>query len=684
MLRRDFIQLFLKSAGCFTLAASSLPFASRLGAATGVSGRFHFPQGLASGDPTPTSIMLWTRVVARLASTADVDLVAQISPRPDFTVITAERRVTATAASDHTVRLLVTGLEPDTTYYYRFRAGADATDLLGRTRTAPPADSERPVRLAFASCQSYEGGYYHAWRTLLNEDHAARADQRIDFVLHLGDFIYEALGYGAARAIAGLPSGGGSLPGFAEKGYALTLEDYRFLYKTYLADPDLRAARARWPFVCTWDDHEFSDDCWQSASTYAQPPTAEQARRYAANQAWFEFIPAQLSENPAQLNEARDFKPVAVVDAPFAGKVDAHGLDQEPNNLKAIGSISIYRAFRFGKHVELIVTDTRSHRSEHPVPGALNQQISGSPRYVTPVEVVRICDAGRTYADGHPPAAITLGDKTFPNPRRDAPAGTMLGATQKDWFKRQLVASDATWKVWANSLPLQPLRLDLHQLDPKAHELAFTIDSWDGYMAERAELLDYVADQRIPNLVSLTGDHHAHFAGSIAPDFDATDEPRWVGAEFAVAGISSQSVYEGVLAYTPKDSPLLPLTSFAGSDGQPRDNLNTTFLWGSKAALTAAKTGGNLAQAEAVRNPRQNRHLAYCDTHSYGIGTATFGVDSSQVEFIGIVPPRQERGEIGGEILRRILFDLPTWSAGAPAPKLAPPTIVGQKPYPLT
>ena len=685
MLRRDFLDLFLKSAGCFTLAAASTPFVSRLGAADAAAGRYAFPQGVASGDPTPGGVMLWTRVTGAEGDSAVIPLVTQISTTPDFAEVIAERSITATPESDHTVRILVSDLEPDTIYYYRFRAGADVSAPLGRTRTAPLPDADRSVRLAFASCQSYEGGYYHAWRTLINEDTAAAADQQIDFVLHLGDFIYEALGYGTARAIAGFPSGGGHSPGFGEKGYAVTVEDYRFLYKTYLEDPDLREARARWPFICTWDDHEFSDDCWQSASTYQPRPTAEQRRKIAANRAWFEFIPAQLSDHPGTggiPNQAHDFSPTTVSNTPLSGEVDDHGLDQDANNLKAIGSLSIYRAFRFGRHVELVVTDTRSHRSEHPVPGELNVQISGSPRYVTPIDLVRLCDAGRTFAGGNPPAEIPLGDTTIPNPRRHSPPGTMLGAAQKAWFKQVLSNSDATWKVWANSLPLLPLRLDLDQIDPNARELAFTIDSWDGYPSERAELLGFVAEEQIPNFVSLTGDHHAHFAGAIAPDFDTAEDPDWVGAEFAVAGISSQSVYEGVLAYTPEDSPLRPLTTYADHAGKPTDNLNTTFLWGSKAAMTAAKTG-NLEQAQAARNPRHNRHLAYCDTHSYGIAVAHYSAGETQVRLIGIQKPDTPRGKAGGEIERQTTFSLPAWKAGSPAPKLAPPRIEGNKPFPL-
>jgi alkaline phosphatase D len=670
MQRREFLSVFLRTAGCYAVAATAPRLAARVVPAPGL---YHFPQGLASGDPTPTSVMLWTRVATRRGSTAPVNLRLEVSLHPDFSALVATRDVDATSDSDHTVRVLVTDLTPDTTYYYRFWADGDVTDLLGRTRTAPAPDSDRPVRLAFASCQSYEGGYYHAWRTLLDEDLATAPSEQLDFVLHLGDFIYEALGYGTARTV----------PDFADAGdrrHALTLADYRHLYKTYLTDPDLRAARARWPFICTWDDHEFSDDSWQSVSTYDAAGTPEQARKVAANRAWFEFIPAQLSDHPAPTNEARDFRAAAVTDAPLSGELDDHGLDQEPNNLAALATLTIYRSFRFGRHVELIVTDTRSYRSQHPVPGELNQALGGSARYITPLPVLQICDAGRTYAAGHPPADITLGDKSFPNPRLHAPAGTMLGAAQKAWFKNQLTASPATWKVWGNSLPLQPLRLDFDQIDPAGHPAVFTIDSWDGYLAERTELLRHVADHRIPNLVSLTGDHHAHFAGALAPDFDAAGEPRWVGAEFAVAGISSQSVFEGVLAYTAPDNPLRPLTTFTDAAGHPTDHLNTSFLWGTKAALTAARTGGDLAAAEAARNPRQNRHLAYIDTHSYGIARATFAATAATVELIAL--PKPDAPTLTPPV-RRAHFTYPATTPGTATPKLATPRITGQPPYPL-
>lgn len=679
MQRREFLSVFLRTVGCYAVAATAPRLAARV---VPVPGLYHFPQGLASGDPTPTSVMLWTRVATRRRTTAPVTLRLEVSLHPDFAALVATRDVDATSDSDHTVRVLVTDLTPDTTYYYRFWADGDMTDLLGRTRTAPAADADRPVRLAFASCQSYEGGYYHAWRTLLDEDLAAAPAEQLDFVLHLGDFIYEALGYGAARTVPPFPDGGGSGAGFGERGYALTLADYRHLYRTYLTDPDLRAARARWPFICTWDDHEFTDDSWQSVATYTPAGTPEQARKVAANRAWFEFIPAQLSDHPSPTNEACDFTPAAspIIDAPLSGDLDATGLDQEPNNLAALATLTIYRAFRFGRHVDLVVTDNRSYRSAHPVPGELNQQISGSPRYVTPYSLVRICDAGRDYADGHPPTEITLGDKSFPNPRRDAPPGTMLGAPQKAWFKRTLAASTATWKVWGNSLPLTPLRLDFDQLSAAGHELAFTIDSWDGYPGERAELLRFFAENQIPNLVSLTGDHHAHFAAAISPDYDTSAEPAWIGAEFATAGTSSQSVFEGVLAYTAADSPLRPLTTFIDAAGQPTDNLNTTFLWGSRAAMIAAKTTGDLTAAEAARNPRQNRHLAYVDTHSYGIARATFAPTATSVEFITLAKPDVPTLT---PPLRRAHFTLPATPSDATTPKLATPTLTGLPPYPL-
>ena len=196
---------------------------------------------------------------------------------------------------------------------------------------------------------------------------------KIDFLLHLGDFIYETLGYGSARKLPPFPSGGGSLGEDVDwaRSFAVTLDDYRHLYRHYLMDPDLKEARARWPFIVTWDDHEFTDDSWQGMATYTTPGKPSQRRKLAANRAWFEYIPVYLTgiDQKTEIPQhATDFIDASVNDAPI-DDFDDFGFSREENNTKAINSLTIYRSFHWGRHIDLLVTDTRSYRSRHPVPG---------------------------------------------------------------------------------------------------------------------------------------------------------------------------------------------------------------------------------------------------------------------------------------------------------------------------
>ena len=162
--RREFLKVFAASAGCFALSAAPVPFTSNMAQAATPAGAYHFPQGLASGDPQTDSVMLWTRVVpvkvdadaAAVPVTEIIDLVVQVAEDEDFSRLVVERDVKAGPASDHTVRVLVDGLHPDRIYFYRFIAGSDVSLLTGRTRTAPEQSNRRPVRYAFLCCQNYE------------------------------------------------------------------------------------------------------------------------------------------------------------------------------------------------------------------------------------------------------------------------------------------------------------------------------------------------------------------------------------------------------------------------------------------------------------------------------------------------------------------------------------------------
>lgn len=687
--RKEFIELFVKGVGCYSVAAT-LPF---LGSAVDSSNStfeqkgIRFPQGLASGDPTPESVVLWTRAIESNGDSAPISITAQVSSSPDFDTLIAEKKCLATEESDYTVRIIVHDLQPDTQYFYRFVSGGYKTELTGRTRTAPKPESKRKINIAFASCQSYEGGYYHAYRELIERDKIAESDDKIDLVLHLGDFIYETLGYGTARKLPPFPSGGGNLGESLEwaQSFAVTLEDYRHLYRHYLMDPDLLEARARWPFVVTWDDHEFTDDSWQGVATYNTPNTPSQSRKLAANRAWFEYIPAFLTglgESSSREQHASDFEDADVSDAPLSD-FDEYGFSNEFNNKRAIESLTIYRSFQWGKYVDLIVTDTRSYRSRHPVPGSIALQISGNARYVAPLELVKISDAGKTWNDGNPPDVIEIDGEQIPNLRKMDPAGTILGSRQKRWLKKTLAESDAIWKICASSVPMMPMRMDLDQINPQAVNTIFTTDTWEGYLCEREELLSYLKENKIRNFISLAGDNHNSFAGILSPDFEKED-PEVVGAEFSVCGISSASVFSALVNITEEDAPLRPLITFDGrpfgSSEQQVQNLNTMFLWGSKAAVTAAQTG-NPGAALQQRNPLQNPHLRYVDSNAYGIGIVRIDDRFVRNEFITIAPP--VHASMSNSVLRNIHLEYPAFDSSTKQ-DLIITHIEGQKPFPLS
>src|SRR5262249_30852846 len=159
----------------------------------------------------------------------------------------------------------------------------------------------------------------------------------------------------------------------------------------------------------------------------------------------FEFRPSRIAKSNGTFLDR--FDPPQVVDAPIE-RFDDHGLGQEPNNLIAIGSLKGYRALRWGRNVELIVTDQRSYRSESPTDLAESDALSSDdfPDFI-PEEAMEILDAGKTYDNGRPPASIRFGGTEIPNFCKGRPAQTILGAEQKTWFLERLRNSKAAWKI---------------------------------------------------------------------------------------------------------------------------------------------------------------------------------------------------------------------------------------------
>lgn len=243
---------------------------------------YPFTLGVASGDPTPEGIVLWTRLApdplrggGMPPEAVEVHWVVGTDERLSRVV----RRGTAIATPGlgHSLHVELDGLEPDRWYWYRFRAGAEVSPV-GRTRTAPPAGAATDrLRFAFASCQNFEQGLYTAYRHMVEDD--------LDLVVHLGDYIYEH---------AGLPNQVRLHPG----GEIQTLDDYRNRYALYKSDPDLMAAHAAFPWIVTWDDHEVDNNYAADVSENDDPVTAFLQRRANAYQAYYEHMPLRRTSLP--------------------------------------------------------------------------------------------------------------------------------------------------------------------------------------------------------------------------------------------------------------------------------------------------------------------------------------------------------------------------------------------------
>ena len=690
--RRDLLRYFSGVAGCYVVSATSPAFGDDAKASNKPSS-FTFPQGVASADPQSDAVVIWTRVEG---GSDAVHLTAQFATNQSFDQIIGETRIEALPELDHTVRVLITDLESDRFYFYRFIDQDGGSSRIGRTRTAP-VGNKRQLNIAVFSCQDYEQGYFTAYRRLMLDDLAAEPKDKIDFVMHVGDFIYESIRGpetiaepdhngnrpllinrdGSLRRCAPFPSGG-RLTG--RKWLAPTnLEDYRWLYKKYLTDPDLQDARALYPFVQTWDDHELLNDYWQSY--YKDQSIAE--LKVAANQAWFEYVPAALSSGGRKNDHshARDFAPVAVT-AATAGEFDDHYLSNEPNNLAAVNSMTIYRSLKWGDLAELFIVDGRSYRGPRGLPQEL-LSIGRHPYPEVPVGplLISTLSAGRTANHGNPPDEIEYLGKTLANPRKNRPRGSMLGKRQKTWLKHGLRNSSARWKLLGLNVGLMRHGFDDSFRDGGHKNGLLWTDGWDGYPLERVEMCSFFRDEQITNLVSLTGDRHAHLAGVIYDDFDASD-PASVLPEFAVGALSAVSrmiIQRELSAHDPEVSKLVAFEGKAhGYHQATMPSLNAWMLHGaaSAKALFSGKSEAEILQAS---DPDVNPHIHYVDTDAHGFFVARITTERCDVQYVSVFEPVNPAKQPESGVRRRVNFHVDAWSEGD-APRIRVGKVEGEEP----
>jgi alkaline phosphatase D len=672
--RRHFIQA--AAAMGASLAWSGRAMASRTGWR---EQRDLFPEGVASGDPDAQSVILWTRRPFE-QGTRHI-LTVEVAEDEAFRRVIAHAPAPVSAAADWTSRVLVGGLKPAREYWYRFADAEGNGSRIGRTITAPRANDPRAVNFAFASCQDVNEGKLNGYRHMIFEDERKPTAEQLGFVLHLGDFIYEVIQYPdevktrydrTIYEVARLPAEPDSFK-VSNFHVPLTVEGYRAIYKGYLHDPDLQDARARWPFVCIWDNHEFS---WQGRQSIVQaggPPQPGQTVKVAANQAWFEYIPARVNAPSGTLAE---FGPPAVTNVEIK-QWDKNDLGLEPNNLTAIRSLIAYRTLRYGRHLDLIITDQYSFKgadaTDHEDVGKIyDPAFAGA--FSEPAMIA--LDAGRTANGGNPPATLSFRDGTIPNPRRDSEPRTILGVEQKAWFKDQLKRSTATWKIWANSLGALDIRIDPEHIPTSMVEKKWPAntfgilrtDEWGAAYHERGEIYDLVRDAKITGFGIVSGDRHSFWAGYAAAKLPpARFEP--VGVSFVGGSLISPGAMESFEHGFKKDRTLRPLYLADRPNGKVEWVYNLLLKHGVRSALEYGKSF-DLSRAKALSNPELSPHLEFVDMGGHGYAKVRLTGSEMRTEFVCIPRPvtRSERAD-GGPLRYRVAHTAMLWKAGE-APKL--------------
>jgi len=270
-----------------------------------------FQHGVASGDPLQDRVILWTRVTPPFPAD-EIDVSWRIARDPGMSRVVAQGRSVAGVQRDYTVKLDVDGLEPGTTYYYRFEArGAQSPS--GRTRTLPIGRVDH-ARLAFLSCANLPAGLFNAYACV-----ARRHD--LDAVLHLGDYLYEFGNglYGDGRALGRIPQPDREI---------VSLADYRRRHAQYKRDADLQAAHRQHPFICVWDDHEVANDAWKDGAANHDPDQGEGdwwLRKRAAMRAYLEWMPVRergTMDEPRLYRELRfgDLADLEMLDTRLIGR----------------------------------------------------------------------------------------------------------------------------------------------------------------------------------------------------------------------------------------------------------------------------------------------------------------------------------------------------------------------------
>lgn len=402
-----------------------------------------FTLGVASGEPLPDGVVLWTRLAPdplNGGGMPNVDVEVSVIVATDEALRNVVLRDTAIAPADlgHAVHVEVSGLRPGRDYWYRFAVSGEESPL-GHTRTAPaPGASIDQFSFAFASCQEYQNGFYTAYQNMAEED--------LDLVIHLGDYIYEG----------GINPDGVRQHNSSE---VISLVEYRNRYAQYKRDPNLKAAHAAFPWTFTWDDHEIDNNYAGIVPEDDQSASAFARRREIATQVYYEHMPLRAA------------------------------------SLARGQFLQLYRRLTFGNLVTFNVLDTRQYRTDQPCGDVFGPRC----------------------------------DESFSS------QATMTGRRQEGWLLSGLSRSTARWNVIAQQTMFAQFDFGNSQFLPGD---AFNADQWDGYVAQRDRLTQFLQNRRPSNPVVITGDIHSSWVHDIKTNFDDPDSDT-VATEFIGTSISS-------------------------------------------------------------------------------------------------------------------------------------------------
>ncbi|EKO4251282.1 TPA: alkaline phosphatase D family protein [Vibrio parahaemolyticus] len=446
-----------------------------------------FEHGVASGDPTQTQVIIWTRVTT---AASYVDVTWQVASDVEFSNVVQSGVFTTDTGRDFTVKVDVQNLNANSQYYYRFMVGEMMSEV-GQTQTLPEDGIEK-ASMAVVSCANYPAGYFHVYREILNQ----HEQSPFDVVLHLGDYIYEygAGGYASedAAALGREPSKGTE---------CITLDDYRKRYAQYRQDADLQALHAKLPMIAVWDDHELANDTWKNGAENHQDDEGSFIdRRAAAAAAWTEWLPVR--EN-------------------------------------TFSNMLIYRQFSFGNLVNLMMLDTRLVGRDKPldyfslsaptmeaIGGLVAQSRSADRELLGTEQLAWLMKEFNT----HDAKWNVLGQQVLMS-RMELPSSVMTAMFQ-------LFTSTEEKKTEA--LLAVNTAITGYLADPSADpiSLPYNLDAWDGYYVEREKVYQ-LAKASSGNFVCLAGDTHNAWASELK---DVSNNP--IGVEFATSSVSSPGLEE--------------------------------------------------------------------------------------------------------------------------------------------